>query len=131
MVVAILGIMSAKGVQSGWFSSRQPLELKDEPALLFFNKDQGCPCVQVVYENADLQISRWPSADRQGVPVKRISLDERPDLGKQYDVNRSPALLLFDSQGDEVWRQYATITSEQVFDLKLFEEKIIDLLDTP
>lgn len=130
-VLAIVFIvLGAKGIQQGWFAPRPPLELGGKPALLFFNNDRGCECVLVIYQRADAQIASWAAADRDSVPVHRINLEQRPDLGKQYNIYRAPTLLLVDSTGRELWRQDEVITDRHVFDLQRFEEQIASLPGT-
>ena len=117
-------VLGAKGIQQGWFAPRPPLELGGKPALLFFNNDRGCECVLVIYQRADAQIANWSAADRQNVPLHRINLKQRPDLGKQYNIYRAPTLLLLDGAGRELWRQDEIISDQHIFDLQQFEEMI-------
>ncbi len=120
-------VLGVKGIQLGWFAARPLLDLDAEPALLFFNNDRGCECVLVIYQRADAQIAGWPTAARQGVPVRRINLEERPDLGKRYKIYRAPTLLLLDGDGNEVWRQDEIITDQRIFDLETAEAQIVTL----
>jgi hypothetical protein len=129
VATAVLGVLGAKGLQLGWFADRPPLELNGEPALLLFNYDRGCECVLVIYQRADAQIAAWPAVARQGVPIHRVNLEKRPDLGKQYGIYRAPTLLLLDADGREVRRQDQVITDELIFDLQRFETEIVTLLE--
>jgi hypothetical protein len=122
--VSLLVMLGAKGVQRGWFARRPPLELGSQPALLFFNNDRGCECVLVIYQRADAQIAAWPATERREVPVRRINLEHRPDLGERYQIARAPTLLLVDAQGNEIWRQDEVVSDEQIFDLKRFQTEI-------
>ena len=104
-----------------------PLELNNEPVLLFFNNEEGCVCVRTIYERADAQIAAWPAESRHGIPLHRIHLEERPDLRLKYRIVRAPTLLLLDADGSEVWRQDQVVTDSQIFDLETFEEQIVKL----
>jgi hypothetical protein len=126
--VALMVVVSAKGVQRGWFARRPPLELGNQPALLFFNNDRGCECVLVIYQRADAQVAAWPAAERREVPVRRINLEHRPDLGEQYQIARAPTLLLVDAQGNEIWRQDEVVSDEHIFDLEQFQAEIDALI---
>jgi hypothetical protein len=41
-----------------------PLELNNQPALLFFNNNEGCECVLPFYAKADAVIAAWPAEKR-------------------------------------------------------------------
>ena len=105
-----------------------PLELNNEPALLFFNNEEGCVCVRTIYERADAQIAAWPAESRHGIPLHRIHLEERPDLRLKYRIVRAPTLLLLDAVGNEVWRRDEVISDETIFDLEAVEAEILNLL---
>lgn len=130
VLAAALIMLGVKGIEQGWFAPRPPLELGDKPALLFFNNDRGCECVLVIYQRADIQVANWSAADRQNVPVHRINLEQRPDLGTRYRVVRAPTLLLLDGDGNELCRQDEVITDQHIFDLKRFEHEILTLPKT-
>ena len=104
-----------------------PLELNNEPAILFFNNEDGCVCSRIIYERADAQIAAWPAESRHGVPLYHIQLEERPDLRSHYRIVRAPTLLLLDADGNEIWRQDEVTTDTQIFDLKMAEEKVLDM----
>jgi len=122
LVVAL--ILGAKALQLDWFTPKLPLDLNNQPALLFFNNDRGCECALFVYRNADAQLSAWPEENHVGIPIIPINLERRPDLAQQYQVIRAPALLLLDSAGQILWRQDEVISDEFPFDLKTLESQI-------
>lgn len=127
---AVLAVLAAKGIQSGWFAAPSPLELNGEPALLFFNNDRGCDCALVIYRRADVQMAAWSEEARHRVPLVPINLEQRPDVAKYYGIVRAPTLLLLDAAGDEVWRQDEVVSDSHVFDLKAAEAQIATLLET-
>jgi hypothetical protein len=127
---AVLAVLAAKGIQSGWFAARSPLDLNGEPALLFFNNDRGCDCALVIYRRADAQIAAWPEEARHRVPLVPINLEQRPDLGGHYGILRAPTLLLLDAAGDEVWRQDEVMSDSHIFDLEAAEAQIATFLET-
>lgn len=105
-----------------------PIELNNQPALLFFNNDEGCECVIPLYQKADTVIAAWPSDQRAKIPLYRLVLDKRPDLQRQYNVERAPMLLLLDADGQVVWREWGVASNPNVFDLTRVEMKISLLL---
>jgi hypothetical protein len=123
----ILGVLSIKGMQRGWFEDHPPLDLKDQPALLFFNNDDGCECVLYVYQNADAQIRAWTEAERSAIELHRIHLDDRIDLAKQFRVIRAPTLILIDAGGEVILRQDDVVSDDEPFDLDRFEEAIASI----
>jgi hypothetical protein len=122
-LVLTLGL---KAVDLGWFSPREPLEFNNAPALLFFNKARGCECELYVYDNANAQFEAWKSP----VPVHRIDLDRRPDLGRQYSVVRAPALVLVDAEGQVVWKQSDSLSDESPLNLEQAQVEIARLQKT-
>ena len=101
-----------------------PLELNNQPALLFFNNEEGCECVLPLYTKADDVIATWIFEKRALIPVHRLILDERPDLQRQYDIERAPMLALLDASGQIVWRQWGVASNPDVFDLAEVETQI-------
>lgn len=75
----------------------------------------------VVSNNANDQVASWSEEARQDIPVFKIDIERRPDLSEQYDVNRVPALLLLDSQGQLMWKQDYSINDDLPLDLIQFE----------
>jgi len=130
VVSAVLIILAAKAIQSGWFAAPSPLELNGEPALLFFNNDRGCECALVIYRRADSQIAAWSKEARHRLPIIAINLEQRPDVAKYYEIVRAPTLLLLGAAGREVWRQEEVVSDSHVFDLKAAEAQIATLLET-
>jgi hypothetical protein len=125
--VILLAVLGAKSLRDGWWARQDPLNLGGRPALLFFNNDSGCECVLVIYQRADAQIAAWPAVARHDVPLQRINLEQRPDLGEQFHIARAPTLLLLDGEGNEVWRQDEVLSDDHVFDLGRFESEIVAL----
>lgn len=121
---AIILLLGVKVAGSLLLPSGPPLDLNNQPALLFFNNEEGCECVIPLYQKADAVIAAWPNENRAHIPVLRIILDERPDLQKDYDIERAPMLLLLDEQGQEVWRGWGVASNPQVFDLAEGEAQI-------
>ncbi len=78
----------------------------------------------VVSNNANDQVASWSEEARQDIPVFKIDIERRPDLSEQYDVNRVPALLLLDSQGQLMWKQDYSINENLPLDLIQFELEI-------
>ena len=130
VATAVLVVLGAKAIQQGWLTARPPLELNDKPAILFFNNEKGCDCVLAIYRRADGQIAAWPAESRHGVPLHRIHLEQRPDLGKRYQIVRAPTLLLLDAGGNEVWRQDEVTSDWRIFDLETAEAQIVSLQRT-
>jgi hypothetical protein len=121
LICVAIVIVGTKAFRSGWFAPRRPLDLNGKPALLFFNVSKGCECQMVVSNNASDQVASWSEEARQDIPVFHIDIERRPDLSEQYDVNRVPALLLLDSQGQLMWKQDYSINDDLPLDLIQFE----------
>ena len=100
------------------------LELNNQPALLFFNNEEGCECVLPLYARADEVIAAWTSEERATIPIHRLILDERPDLQRQYNIERAPMLALLDASGQVVWREWGVVSNPDVFDLAAVEAQI-------
>lgn len=125
---AIVLLMGVKMGRPFLTPAGPPIELNNQPALLFFNNDEGCECVMPLYQKADAVIAAWPPEQRAQVPVYRVVLDDHPDLQRQYDIERAPMLLLLDANGQVVWREWGVASSPNVFDLARVEAKISLLL---
>lgn len=123
----LLALLACKAIDSGWLIPCAPLELNDQLALLFFIRHKGCQCELVVYQAAEEQIRNWDEAERQGVPVLPVDLDRCPNLGKQYQVIRSPSLLLVDAEGNVLLRQSDSISDAAPLDLAKFEQKLSEV----
>lgn len=83
----------------------------------------------VVYQAAEEQINGWSDVDRHNMPVIHIDLDRRPDLGKQFDVIRAPALLLVDHEGKIIFGQKDPKSDTSPLDLAAFESIIKEISD--
>jgi hypothetical protein len=125
----VSGMIAVKAIQEGWFKAREPLDLSGAPLLLFFNRHKGCECSMVVYQAAEEQINGWSDVDRHNMPVIHIDLDRRPDLGKQFDVIRAPALLLVDHEGKIIFGQKDPKSDTSPLDLAAFESIIKEISD--
>lgn len=128
-VVVILTILAYKAYDQGWFLPRIPLVLNSQPAILFFNRHKGCDCALAVYNSAARQIREWPEGRRQGIQFIQIDLDQRPDLGTQFDVIRAPSLLLLDIDGNTRYRQDEVVTDVNPLNLSLLELEIQEVVD--
>jgi hypothetical protein len=121
---AILLVVGFKEIRPGLLSDAPPLDLAGRPALLFFNNEEGCECVLPLYAKADEIIADWPAEQRAQIPVHRLILDNRPDLQRQFEVQRAPMLLLVDGGGQIVWREWGVASNPNVFDLAEMEQHI-------
>lgn len=124
VMTAVIGILIFKATTEGWFMPREPLDLSNEPTLLFFNRSKGCECALVVYQAADRQIKSWPEEAYSGIKIIRIDLDRRPDLGKQFHIIRAPALVLVDSNGQALFNQTESVSDTSPINLFEFEQAI-------
>ena len=125
----VLIVLAIKGFAEGWFEPHYPLVLKEQPAILFFNRQKGCECALVVYRAAANQVRDWSEKDRQGVQLIQIDLDRRPDLGAQFSVIRAPSLLLLDRTGKTIYIQDEVVTDSMPLNLPVIEGKIVEVLD--
>ncbi|PKO12806.1 MAG: hypothetical protein CVU39_21970 [Chloroflexi bacterium HGW-Chloroflexi-10] len=126
VILVAFGILFVKALSEGWFTPREPLDLSSEPTLLFFNRSKGCECVLVVYQAAERQIAAWPKADYSGANLIRIDLDHRPDVGRQFNIIRVPAMLLVDSNGQVIYQQTEAVSDKSPLVLVKFEQAIKD-----
>lgn len=127
LVAAVALVAGVKELRPIFFGSGPPLALNDQPAILFFNNDEGCECIVPLYQKADAAIATWPAERRGEIAVHRIVLDDRPDLQRQYDVERAPMLLIVDGDGQELWREWGVASNPEVFDLGEVEARIAAL----
>jgi hypothetical protein len=125
----VVAVMAIKGLDEGWFEPRHPLDLQQQPAILFFNRYKGCECELVVYHAAEKQVQGWSDEARWGVSIFAINLDRRRDLGTQYKIVRAPTLLLIDAEGQIILRQDEGVSDAQPLNLPLFEAKLKELMD--
>jgi hypothetical protein len=124
----LLLILGLKFLMGRYPAGGQSIELSEEPTILFFNIDDPCDCMQELVQSADAQIAAWSEDARSGVPVQRINLEKRTDLGDQYKVFRVPCLILLNAQGDIVERQDYPLTEGGPLDLAKFELQIMQLI---
>lgn len=127
LVLAVSGILVYKALDEGWFAPRTPLDLSDAPVLVFFNRHKGCECERVVYEAAQKQIQNWPEEVRRGIRIIHVDLDRRPDLGKQFDIIRTPALFLVDQDSRVMFSQTKSRSNAAPLDLAAFEAVIQEI----
>lgn len=126
-ILLLLGLKTMPGLSA----AGPPLDLGNPPALLFFNSEEGCECVLDFYKLADTVVDAWPSGAGKDIPVHRVLLEERPDLQRQYKIDRAPTLILLDAKGREVWRDRGVASNPQVFKLEACEEAIQRLMLSP
>ena len=122
-------MLTIKVFAEGWFEPHYPLDLKEQPAILFFNRQKGCECALAVYQSAANQVQDWSEEDRQGVQLIQIDLDRRPDLGAQFSVIRAPSLFLLNRTGKVIYMQDEVVTDSMPLNLPLIEGKIGEVLD--
>ena len=131
LALAVIGlwIVGIKAVHEGWFAYRPALDLQGDPALLYFTLSRGCDCQMRAIRGADAQIADWDETDRSGLPVLRIDLIQRRDLGERFGVYRAPALLLVDGSERVIWRQDVGVSDDESLNLAEAEAQIQALLD--
>jgi hypothetical protein len=126
-----LGPLVLKAVQEGWFEPRLPLELNNQPALVFFTLSRGCECQMTVVAHAEAQLAAWEFPVQRPFRVIRVDFNRRPDLAQQYGVARAPALVLLDDSGQVVWKQDVGLSDDAPLDLDLAEIWIETLVQKP
>jgi hypothetical protein len=131
LFVAVAAVLGVKSMKAAIVPSGPPLVVGGQPLLLFFNNEEGCECVLPLYARADEVIAAWLPEHPGEIEVKRFVLDERPDLQRQYDVERAPMLLLLDASGRVMWREWGVAGNPDVFDLAALEEQINLLVAPP
>lgn len=127
-IVGVSVILGVKGIQEGWFAAREPLEITQDPTLLFFNRSKGCECVLVVYQAADQQISEWQQ-NYPDLEVIWIDLDRRADLGRQFQILRVPAFILLDNNNNRIYQQTESLSDTAPFDLEMLDLELKEYLD--
>lgn len=120
----VLALLVIKSFNDGWFEPRTPLALNNQPALVLFTLEHGCECQMLVIRNAEAQLATWPLIEQEKIPLLRVDFNRRPDLVKQYNVARSPALVLLDALGQVVWKQDLGLSDEAPLDLVEAERQI-------
>jgi hypothetical protein len=126
--VVVLAVLSIKSFNDGWFEPQTPLKLNGQPALVFFTLGKGCDCQMTVIRNAEAQLVSWSVILDGQIPIFRVDFSRRPDLASQYDVARTPALVLLDSQGQVVWKQDVGLSDEAPLDLEKAKDQVELLL---
>jgi hypothetical protein len=122
--VLLVGIILVKSQTEGWFESPKPLELNDQPALVFFILTRGCECETSVVKAAEDQLQSWTIPDEMGVPIITVDFYSRSDLVDQYHVARAPALVLLDGEGQLIWKQDLGLSDEAPLDLAAAEQQL-------
>ena len=128
LAATVVWIVGIKAVHEGWFAYRPALDPQGDTALLYFTLSRGCECQMRVIRGADAQIAGWTEADRSGLPVVRIDLIQRRDLGESFGVYRAPALLLVDADERVIWRQDVGVSDEAPLDLSQAQSQIEALI---
>lgn len=131
LFVAVAVVLGVKSVKGSFVPAGPPLIIGDRPLVLFFNNEEGCECVLPLYARADEVITAWQPDLLSQVDIRRVILDERPDLQREYDVQRAPMLLLLDAGGRVMWREWGVASNPDVFDLAAVEEQINLLVAAP
>ena len=124
---ALILTLGLKAAQLGWFNLHMPLDLQNQPALLFFNKSRGCECEMLVYNNANAQMDSWNAPLR----VNFIDMERRPDLTQQYKIIRAPSLILLDAAEKIIWRQDESMGDEAPLNLNHLEREIEIWIENP
>jgi hypothetical protein len=112
--------LGLKALTENWFTTRNPLPLNGQPALIFFTLSKGCECQMTIIRAAEFQLAEWESP----LPILRVDFDRRPDLAQQFQVSRAPSLVLLDSEGQVVWRQDEGLSDESPLDLNQAESQV-------
>ncbi len=113
----VLALLAIKSFNDGWFEPQTSLALNGQPALVFFTLGRGCECQMVVIRGAEAQLAAWPVALAEQIPILRVDFSRRPDLVRQYNVARAPALVLLNETGQVVWKQDLGLSDEAPLDL--------------
>ena len=127
VILLIAGMTTYKALDEGWLMPREPLDLSNAPVLLFFNRHKGCECEMVVYTAAESQINEWSDDARNGIQINHIDMNRRPDLVKQYDILRAPALFLVNQDGTVIIEQKDAVSDTSPLNLHRFESMIENL----
>jgi hypothetical protein len=126
--VIVLAVLAIKSFNEGWFEPRTPLALNGQPALVFFTLGRGCECQMLVIRNAEVQLAAWPVALEERIQILRVDFSRRPDLVRQYNVARAPALVLLDAAGEVIWKQDLGLSDEAPLDLIQAQSQIEELI---
>jgi len=126
--VLLLAVLAIKSFNDGWFEPQMPLKLNGQPALVFFTLGKGCECQMKVIRNAEAQLATWQVVVDNQLPIFTVDFSRRPDLAKQYDVARTPALVLLDAAGEVAWKQDLGLSDEAPLDLLQAKIQVEELL---
>ena len=105
----------------------QQSSINDQPVILFFSVDEPCECMVELTQQAEQQMANWPIERQGGIPVMRITMEQRKDLEMKYGVFRAPCLVLLDAQDQIVWRQDYPMIEGGPFKLEELETAIAAL----
>lgn len=126
--VVVMAMLAIKSFNDGWFEPKIPLELNDQPALVFLMLRRGCECQMSVVRAAEAQLATWQVAQKEAIPILWVDFSRRPDLARQYGVARAPALVLLNAAGEVVWKQDVGLSDDSPLDLVLAQSQVEMLL---
>lgn len=127
LAVVVMAVLAIKSFNDGWFEPKIPLEQNGQPVLVFFMLGRGCECQMSVVRAAEAQLATWEVAMEEQISILRVDFSRRPDLVRQYDVVRAPALVLLDADRQVVWKQDLGMSDEAPFDLDAVSIQIANL----
>ena len=117
LTLTVASIVGTKAMNEGWFVRGPGRDFNGQPALVFFTLSRGCQCQMQVMRSAERQIENWTDTERRRLPVLRVDLVLRRDLGERFGVYRASALLLVDADERVIWRQDVGVSDEAPLDL--------------
>lgn len=126
--VVVLAVISIKSFNDGWFEPKTPLAFNGKSALVFFTLGSDCDCQMKVVRNAEAQLASWSVTLDGQISIFRVDFSRRPDLVRQYNVARAPALVLLDAAGEVAWRQDLGLSNEAPLDLEQATDQVETLL---
>ena len=72
----------------------------------------------------------WKPVEHLQINIVSIYFDESPDLARYFHVDRAPALVLLDHNGEVFWMRDEPQSDDLPFDISEVEEQIASLLAT-
>ena len=108
----------------------QPIQLQDEPALLFFTLEEPCECMLGIVQSAESQIENWPESARAGLPLYRIDFDSQKRFASDHGIYRAPCLVIVNEDGEIIYRQDFPYIEGGSFNLEELEDRIHGLQET-
>ena len=126
-LAALALTLGLKAVHDDWFAAREPLPLNGQPALVFFTISEGCECQMTVVRAAEAQLAGWDIP----LPLLRVDFNRRSDLVQNFGLNRAPALVLVNAEGQAVWKQDESVSDEAPLDLEQVENQVESLVQNP